>query len=138
MEGGTALTRVTRTAPALGPATAGRVAGGTHTHALTRMSWVESPEQSETGSVRMSSVGVRVLGEVLREVSGPLPVEPVGAGKGCVLYLEVNRKALERFKISCVLEKSLRPIQGLGKERVITIVAGDAGDLCRMVAVRTG
>lgn len=55
-----------------------------------------------------------------------------------MLYLEVNRKALERFKISCVLEKSPRPIQGLGKEQVITTVAGDAGDLRGMVAVRTG
>lgn len=89
MEGGAALTRVTRTAPTPGPATAGRVAGGTHTHALTRMSWVESPEQRETGSARTSSVGVSVVGEVLWEVSGQLPVEPWVPGRAvcCILRL---------------------------------------------------
>ena len=64
MEGGTALTRVMRTAPTPGPGPVGRVAGGTHTRALPRTSWAESPEQTETGS-RTSSAGVRVVGGVL-------------------------------------------------------------------------
>lgn len=62
MEGGTALTRVTRTVLTLGPGPAGRVAAGRCTRALIRTSWAESPEQTET---RTSSTGVRVVGEVL-------------------------------------------------------------------------
>lgn len=57
-----------------------------------------------------------------------------------MLYLEFNRKPLERFRISYILEKSFRLICGqrIGKEQVIAIVAGDGGDLRRMVAVGAG
>lgn len=95
----------------------------------------KSPEQTKTGPAHMSSTGVRVVGERLWEVSGQLPVDLVGA----------------RRAVCCILNLTESPWRGSGSHvslkshsgwsvgrRLAGIVAGDGGDLCRMVAVGTG
>lgn len=111
MEGGTALTRVMRTALTLGPEPAGCVVGGMCSQALTRLSWeVPRADQDWSGShvINRGEGGGREALRSLRSAS----CRPCRCQKGCVLYLEFNRKPLERFRISRILEKSLRLICG--------------------------